>query len=108
MVKHTPGPWKVSNQFNNSIHEDKSCAIQRDHPDDPQAYVIAEICGDVDEHRANARLIAAAPELLDIVKNYIELERNAHFEEFGNSGHEENTCNFCMAVKAYAKAEGRI
>ena len=59
-TKHTPGPWKVEQRFsgNRFIHSDNSQS---------------PICGvsfvgigiEVDESKANADLIAAAPELLE-------------------------------------------
>jgi hypothetical protein len=55
--KHTPGPWKIKNGHNYSILDSQNRAV---------AFTSfgAEIC-DV----ANARLIAAAPDLLDACKH---------------------------------------
>ena len=58
MSKHTPGPWKIKEgQF--------YCAIRTD------SGVIANMryVGQV-TNKANARLIAAAPELLSLLKRY--------------------------------------
>ena len=64
-MKHTPGPWKTLKTFGGVTHvmtqDDKSIALLRGykHP-----------------YSANARLIAAAPDLLDVVKEAnAELER---------------------------------
>ena len=59
MSKHTPGPWEVS--------EDDPCEIQREGNGDFVAMVLPapELGWDMNaEREANARLIAAAPDLL--------------------------------------------
>jgi hypothetical protein len=62
---HTPGPWRFAlGAFNNPSHDDKSGAIVAGEDE----WNIAEVCGDVWEHEANARLIAAAPELLELLR----------------------------------------
>lgn len=50
---HTPGPWLVSRNYIR-VHADKEC--------------IAEIIGNEKNRQANARLIAAAPDLLAFAK----------------------------------------
>jgi hypothetical protein len=60
MEKHTPGPWKVT-------QHDMGAFIRC-----PADYIIA---GPVDTrrgHEANARLIAAAPELLEALREFVE------------------------------------
>ena len=55
-IKHTPGPWQINNfdpfQVCDADGEARGCAA------------IAVMHGTAKEKRANARLIAAAPELL--------------------------------------------
>jgi hypothetical protein len=54
-MSHTPGPWHVSDS--NEVLDDKSMLV------------CAEIMGDNAEiYKANARLIAAAPEMLETLK----------------------------------------
>lgn len=65
MSKHTPGPWK-----NTGRCDEKIVATSRTNGAD---LVVCEFNGNfeacmVDEHRANARLIAACPELLEALK----------------------------------------
>lgn len=68
-ASHTPGPWLIESDYN----EDGSDLIVMAE----QAYVIAdtrhESCGivDADECYANARLISAAPELLEALKGLL-------------------------------------
>ncbi len=54
-MNHTPGPWHVSDS--NEVLDEESCLV------------VAEIMGERPEiYKANARLIAAAPELLEALK----------------------------------------
>jgi hypothetical protein len=52
---HTPGPWTYKDDF-------ELVVVPKN---DPQADAICEITGNPSEQFANARLIAAAPELLE-------------------------------------------
>jgi len=64
LMQHTPGPWKVDAMGNVWSADTKVCEMS-EHP------VIASGCyreKTDDEHRANARLIAAAPDLFDALK----------------------------------------
>ena len=77
MSKHTPGPWKKQ-KFGNS-YEIFAC-------DDVQSY-IAGVNLDNPDNKANAQLIAAAPELLEVIeKAYFALDyffnTNINMEEF--------------------------
>ena len=88
MSKHTPGPWHI----NDHAHDEEVVYIEADR------YGVASIFTDTDKvdstELANARLIAAAPELLEALKN-IE----------NDDGHIPSTIwNMCKA--AIAKAEG--
>jgi len=68
-MKHTPGPWQI-NQFNSSQvcdsdGEGRGCAP------------IAFAWGTESEQRANSRLIAAAPDLLEIAERWAALDGGA-------------------------------
>jgi hypothetical protein len=56
MNKFTPGPWEMGDDFQ----------VQTV---DKHGYEIAEMRIDVPEYEANARLIAAAPDLLEALEN---------------------------------------
>ena len=65
MTKHTPGPWKCSQHLGHpawSVHVDSG--------DRGRGLIIVDGVAGIDrEHRlANARLIAAAPELLEALE----------------------------------------
>lgn len=66
---HTPGPWRVNKKVNTSVEQATA----------PQGMVLICQCEDPDgarinkEDAANARLIAAAPELLEALKAIVEL-----------------------------------
>lgn len=68
MSAHTPGPW--IHKFGHFENEDGYIVI------------VGEIYGnekdeDVNEHEANARLIAAAPEMFELLKYVIDKKENA-------------------------------
>lgn len=92
MSKHTPGPWSVARHGYGTFYE-------------AHAFIEHSVCGiwwpdgNV-EQEANARLIAAAPELLEALKRLTEgMEASG-----GWDGDDED---FDTAMKAIAKAEGR-
>ena len=60
--KHTPGPWVISSRYH-------SIGIA---PDDGVSDGLATVFGIGPQAEANARLIAAAPELLKALKQYRE------------------------------------
>jgi hypothetical protein len=85
MSKHTPGPWNVG-------HEDENTG-EIEVISDGRPYVCLVLPGAIDEVTpANARLIAAAPELLEALQR---LDKN---------GHTQATWEF--ALRAIAKATG--
>lgn len=74
-IKHTPGPWLVeqggcdgSGEFGINAHTNKG------------TFYVAETIGGLDEEEENARLIAAAPELLETL---------IHIEEYWNRDQNE-------------------
>lgn len=101
-MKHTPGPWNVyesddgheirMGRANDSISYPSHCIVTYDHmiyPVDGEQYEEAE---------ANARLIAAAPELLEALEGMVE----AFY--LTTSPPQEDT--FYKAVQAISKAKG--
>lgn len=88
-VKHTPGPWQ--------IEDHGSLYVSTMHP--VPVFELVPLVGLPDEHRANARLIAAAPELLEAAKR---LEA-----EFGLALNKKTMEAVHFARSAIAKAEGR-
>lgn len=66
MGKHTPGPWNTDNAGYRVLAKRKGFKPTPEHP----VFVVAQCsvycCGDREEQSANARLIAAAPELLNV------------------------------------------
>lgn len=73
---HTPGPWSISGQLINGAPEPRANPKVEPHP-----HTVAAVCWDFDGDRgatgdlpwavaaANARLIAAAPELLEALRD---------------------------------------
>lgn len=107
-TKHTPGPWETSTDY-----------MEISPSSGPKSHVeLARIVGPgegssfytYDEASANARLIAAAPELLaackallaevgDVVCSFV---KEAHGDVC-----ETDPCGVCAMEHAIAKAEGR-
>ncbi len=86
---HTPGPWNVL-EFKESLHITGGPR--------KRGLSLARIVLDDDEDKANARLMAAAPELLEAAEWLLA-------EAARESGHFESAKQL---RKAIAKAEGRI
>lgn len=93
---HTPGPWRLLDN-----------AILSDHINYAGNFIVTELSHRADaEHSANARLIAAAPELLAALKDAESAMRGA-----GNVKGDRNAEDAFAAVQlrvsaAIAKVEG--
>ena len=95
MSKHTPGPWT----FDNGI--EFICTDTSSHGEWYGDWAVARVNILKAEAKANARLIAAAPELLDALK----LMRDAFLDTEGSHGTLEQTATDA-ADAAIAKATG--
>jgi hypothetical protein len=62
---HTKGPWTVGGTSNPKAVGPIVNTLQ---PGGTTIYPVCVVCGDTDETKYNARLIAAAPELLEAIK----------------------------------------
>lgn len=82
--KHTPGPW---------LYNDTTAQVHRLH-----GAAIAEVCNHDLSREANARLIAAAPDLLSAL---IDLLYQSKLSE------DEGGWDFSQAEEAIAKATGQ-
>ena len=100
-MSHTPGPWETRKK---SIKDPWVWYVEAPHVD--SVWPVAEVCGRAEGNEANARLIAAAPELLDAAKlSVLMFKRQAHadIEQHGDDEHEA----WSALEKAIDKAEGR-
>jgi hypothetical protein len=99
--KHTPGPWTVS-------YETDISGIENDPANDCVGLVdVAHVYMRTvpGRHEANARLIAAAPELLEALKDLLEtFESEIHCEYDGTSMLYEKLSYADGARAAIAKA----
>jgi hypothetical protein len=90
---HTPGPWTYKDDF-------ELVVVPKN---DPQADAICEITGNPSEQFANARLIAAAPELLEALQNLVQFVEWR--EDFIVEDHEEGEENqYSKALTVIQKA----
>ena len=103
MSKHTPGPWDVA--ATPDTPSVRPMRITRFHAVAPASGPVLAVlpAGRRDVQDANARLIAAAPELLEALKDIALSPCACIPAEFGESA---ITCNRCLARAAIAKAEG--
>jgi hypothetical protein len=70
-MTHTPGPWRLG--INDKYHKQHYRVIETDNPNYLSVAEICWICNDEDrETEPNARLIAAAPEMLEALKKIEE------------------------------------
>ena len=94
MANYTPGPWTVS-----GCRSDQGLLIEHG---DAETFspIIAEVKSDGARLplTANARLIAAAPELLEAAKKTVAA--------FPSNKHPKCNCGHCMLRRAITKAEG--
>jgi hypothetical protein len=65
MSKHTPGPWTACDNNGYSIWRVTSFGYRAN----SASRTVAEVVGDSAETEANARLIAAAPETLELLRD---------------------------------------
>lgn len=89
MSKHTPGPWSVggSTEYINQLRIEPTIGI---------------VFGAGDEIKANARLIAAAPEMLEALEAIIERWDTPSWKDVP---HTATYINSARAVVAKAKGE---
>lgn len=100
---YTPGPWIVK-PINDGFHDGKAFIFgpqldKSEYRPAPVVLLVDEPCKDKDEHAANLRLCAAAPELLEALEKaidtYPEVERMKSYAWYN------------MARAAIAKAKGK-
>lgn len=108
-MPHIPGPWYILPTPDDPTHTHK---IMYDCVQDQRR--IGAVCGvfakEDGEACANARLLAAAPSLLQAVKDYLELESCGPngFPCYCNQPYYDvERCHICMGRAAVALAEGK-
>jgi len=106
-MNHTPGPWTISGPSSGKSAMDDGGDYALTVPgQNGKTHIIAEAFSKV-EHGilapalANAQLIAAAPELLESLKEVLDCEE-CDCEGMGGS-----ICITCNALKSISKAEGK-
>jgi hypothetical protein len=87
-MAHTPGPWR---------YRSGKKAFDIYH----KAYTVARAFGDKPDHEANARLIAAAPEMHDLLVKLRAYMTGPQFDPGNRDGYA------FMIETVLAKAEGR-
>ena len=100
--KHTPGPWKVGKNFG-ADYEVRITTVE----DEKLIFIgSSRTSGSWEEIGANARLMAAAPDLLGALKDLINFDVKGHALidrlQFSNGGRDLSA----KILGAIAKAEG--
>ena len=79
-MKHAPGPWEVSEEWHGDLYIDSYIEGEGD---TALAKIVNNVCK-TDQAEANARLIAAAPDLLAIVQDLL-----FEFDEVTDAGQQD-------------------
>jgi hypothetical protein len=97
---HASGPWSISDR---DPQRDQFYVFSQDFTG--QDHLVATVTSreDPDEHEANARLVAAAPELLDALSGMVGLVQLIQARE----PELQQNHRFIEALRVIAKAEGR-
>ena len=97
-TKHTPGPWTADRQY-----------IEKKMPPGSNRKIIAEVYWHVyDEYEANARLIAAAPELLEALELLVSFAcSRCDWTACSGSQYVEHCPHVENAKQLIAKAKGK-
>ena len=96
-ARHTPGPWRTGA---GACHTVYGHAVGRPRTSDPVVANCYSTGDNSKEDAANARLIAAAPDLLEAL-------RRAHLVTCPTVDPIHHTCGGCSISAAIAKAEGK-
>ena len=99
MTQHSPGPWECVG-FENLVVNDEEGNTITCAPGGRYGATLGEL-------RANARLIAAAPEMLEALKDMLETYAWKHEETAQNEGEHMLISAVRKARQTIAKAEGR-
>lgn len=108
-AKHTPGPWKTSRAKRPSDGA-YDYAIGADFGD--QTLAIAEAFGRVDDDiypdaEANARLIAAAPDMLEVIKQLLKSSDGWDVRQLEKRYGPSDFVGILKGRAVIAKAEGK-
>lgn len=102
-AKHTPGPWTTF-----SYPDHVAVVFRPEHP--RRSGTVCDLTGIGGEHDANARLIAAAPDLLDALES-VNTMLNCVSQKSKEAPNGNCDCYMCEAARlvktAIAKAKGQ-
>jgi len=96
MSKHTPGPWTACDNNGYSIWRITAPKYRAE----SASRTVAEVVGDSAETEANARLIVAAPEMLEALRMFLA------YNDQGAPLHFDTDTMWAKARSVVAKIEG--
>jgi hypothetical protein len=94
-AKHTPAPWVIEGEL------DHICVVNNESKDERACDGVRQVCRvgqgdfeylDYDEALANAKLIAAAPELLDQLKRCVKVLQGVVNDTLGDKTGRDAVC----------------
>lgn len=94
----TPGPWRLAKNSKDTV-------VGYRKGKDAYTFVVAETCGYQEEREANARLIACAPEMLEMLESIKTLIPMDTFYSDGNGGYTDESV-YSKIENLIAKAKG--
>ena len=105
MTKHTPGPWMIDPKYLSEIQtaDDKTiCSAWHQHASGQEIVVTGVLECSLEESAANAKLIAAAPDLLEVLKAFVD--ETVDYATINKLGDPEKQHNVKWARQVIAKA----
>jgi hypothetical protein len=107
MAQHTPTPWRVDTLGTRVLASPDGFKPTPEHPDYVVAQTSAYCSGVWEERVANARLIAAAPELLVALREFMDIWGSRDACSWSKRAQARRAAMWDKANAALAKAEGR-
>ena len=99
-LKHTPGPWMIAEP---EFGSNKTYVVTCEHEDEPTLQVLVQDCSlEQSRKMSNARLIAAAPEMLEALERITKLIETDNLIE----SHGRLMGSYLEACQAIEKARG--
>lgn len=102
-MKHTPGPWSVRNKGGRESVISNPAGNEATNGTFIADCMVSSAYRTIEETKANAKLIAAAPELLEAARKMVEAFKDKQFDD---SSDPMRTAKWAL-LNAIEKAEGK-
>lgn len=105
-LTHTPGPWFLEGNWNPEAEAELGGWVSCFPPAGVPVFELTPVVGKREEICANARLIAAAPEMLEALQKIVDMNVQYAIDRFGDASQAESMSCVTIARAAIAKATG--